>query len=48
MDKLEEVVHQSLANIHATAATESMRQKFLQALGTLRRRESENVRLVVP
>lgn len=47
VEKLEEVVRQSLENIHATAATESMRQKFLQSLGTLRRRESENVRYVL-
>lgn len=47
VDKLEQVVRRSLENIRATAATESMRQKFLQALGTLRRRESENVRYVL-
>lgn len=47
VDKLEEVVRKSLENIHATAATDSMRQKFLQSLGTLRRRESENVRYVL-
>lgn len=47
VDKLEEVVRKSLENIHATVATESMRQKFLQSLGTLRRRESENVRYVL-
>lgn len=46
VDRLEGVVQASLARIQATEATESMRQKFLQALGTLRRRTSENVRYV--
>jgi type III restriction enzyme len=44
VDRLEKVVIRSLANINAQEATESMKQKFLQSLGTLRRRESENVR----
>jgi type III restriction enzyme len=47
VEKLEGVVQESLAHIQATEATESMRQKFLQALGTLRRRTSENVRYVL-
>lgn len=47
VDKLESVVSESLRKRKATEATESMRQKFLQSLGTLRRRESENVRYVL-
>lgn len=42
--KLEKIVWESLQRIGAKNATESRRQKFLQALGTLRRKESENVR----
>jgi type III restriction enzyme len=41
---LEELVKESLSKIGAKEATESMKQKFLQSLGTLRRKESENVR----
>jgi len=42
--RLEQIVKKSLANIGTRQATESMKQKFLQSLGTLRRKESENVR----
>jgi type III restriction enzyme len=42
--RLEKVVKESLVRIGAKEATESMKQKFLQSLGTLRRKESENVR----
>lgn len=42
--KLEKIVMESLVKIGAKEATESMKQKFLQSLGTLRRKESENVR----
>jgi len=44
VERLEEIVKKSLALIRAKKATESMKQKFLQSLGTLRRKESENVR----
>ncbi|MGB7292523.1 MAG: DEAD/DEAH box helicase family protein [Thermodesulfobacteriota bacterium] len=42
--RLEKIVKESLAKIGAKEATDSMKQKFLQSLGTLRRKESENVR----
>lgn len=42
--KLEDVVKVSLARLNTDVATESMKQKFLQSLGTLRRKMSENVR----
>jgi len=42
--RLEKIVKESLVRIGAKQATESMKQKFLQSLGTLRRKESENVR----
>lgn len=42
--RLEAIAEHSLARIRATSATESMKQKFLQSLGTLRRKASENVR----
>lgn len=44
IDRLEKIVKNSLRKIRAKDATESMKQKFLQSLGTLRRKESENVR----
>jgi type III restriction enzyme len=44
VDRLEQLVATSLTRLHVTAATESMKQKFLQALGPLRRASSENVR----
>ena len=42
--RLENIIKESLAKIGAKEATDSMKQKFLQSLGTLRRKESENVR----
>ena len=44
VDRLERLVVDSLARRQATVATESMKQKFLQSLGPLRRTSSENVR----
>jgi type III restriction enzyme len=44
VDRLETIVRKSLRCIKAKHATESMKQKFLQSLGTLRRKASENVR----
>ena len=44
LDRLEKIVKKSLGRLNTKEATESMKQKFLQALGTLRRKESENVR----
>jgi len=44
IDRLENIVKESLMRIGAKEATDSMKQKFLQSLGTLRRKESENVR----
>lgn len=44
VERLEKIVKKSLAEIGAKEATESMKQKFLQSLGTLRRKSSENVR----
>lgn len=44
--KLEQIVKLSLEKRGATEATESMKQKFLQSLGTLRRKSSQNVRYV--
>lgn len=44
VEKLEQIVKKSLEELKITKATESMRQKFLQSLGTLRRKASENVR----
>lgn len=44
VSRLEEIVVASLDRINATSATDSMRQKFLQALGPLRRKASETVR----
>jgi type III restriction enzyme len=41
---LEKVVKASLARLHMKVVTETMKQKFLQSLGTLRRKSSENVR----
>jgi type III restriction enzyme len=42
--KLTQIVTKSLERIGVKEATESMRQKFLISLGTLRRKDSENVR----
>jgi len=44
VERLEEVVKKSLNELKTDVATESMKQKFLQSLGTLRRKTSENVR----
>jgi type III restriction enzyme len=44
VDRLEQIVKESLRRIGAKKATESMKQKFLQSLGTLRRKMSKNVR----
>ncbi|MDR1321443.1 MAG: DEAD/DEAH box helicase family protein [Gracilibacteraceae bacterium] len=42
--RLEEIVKSSLERRNTGVATESMKQKFLQSLGTLRRQMSKNVR----
>lgn len=44
VERLEKLVKDSLARRGMTVATDGVRQKFLQALGTLRRKTSENVR----
>ena len=44
VDRLEQIVKSSLEKLQTKVATESMKQKFLQSLGTLRRKTSENVR----
>lgn len=44
IERLEKVVKKSLLKLGAKKATETMKQKFLQSLGTLRRKTSENVR----
>ncbi len=44
IERLEEIVEASLKRLKAKQVTESMKQKFLQSLGTLRRKTSENVR----
>ena len=44
VERLEKIVKKSLERLNTTVATESMKQKFLQSLGTLRRKASENVR----
>ena len=44
IDALEKIVSESLARRGTAVATEAMKQKCLQALGTLRRKASENVR----
>lgn len=44
VSRLEKIVKESLARLNTEVATESMKQKFLQSLGTLRRKTSENVR----
>lgn len=46
IDRLEKIVIDSLARCHMTDATDSIKQKFLQALGTLRRKSSESVRYI--
>ena len=44
IERLEKIVEDSLARRGMTVATDNIRQKFLQALGTLRRKSSEYVR----
>jgi type III restriction enzyme len=44
VERLEKIVKVSLARREMRVATEAMKQKFLQSLGTLRRKTSENVR----
>lgn len=44
VERLEKIVKTSLARLDMKVATEALKQKFLQALGTLRRKTSENVR----
>ncbi|MBT9132628.1 MAG: hypothetical protein DDT32_01441 [Syntrophomonadaceae bacterium] len=44
IERLVEIVEYSLKRLNMSVATESMKQKFLQSLGTLRRKASENVR----
>lgn len=44
VERLEIIVKKSLARKGMTVAPDSVRQRFLQALGTLRRKTSENVR----
>jgi type III restriction enzyme len=44
VSRLEDIVKESLRRLNTDVATESMKQKFLQSLGTLRRQTSENVR----
>jgi len=44
VEKLEEIVKKSLKETGNKAITESMRQKFLQSLGTLQRKEAQVVR----
>lgn len=42
--RLEKIVKESLARLNMKVATETMKQKFLQSLGTLHRKTSEYVR----
>lgn len=44
VERLERIVRESLERRKVKVATDSIKQKFLQALGTLRRKTSENVR----
>jgi len=44
VERLEKIVRKSLRRASIPAATDLIRQKFLQSLGTLRRKASENVR----
>lgn len=44
IEKLEKLVRDSLEQRKVTVATENMKQKFLQSLGTLRRTEAQTVR----
>jgi type III restriction enzyme len=42
--ELQKIVEKSLKRVRMTSATETAKQKFLQSLGTLRRKSSETVR----
>ncbi len=44
VDKLEKIVKRSLERRKMSVATDAIKQKFLQSLGTLRRKESQTVR----
>lgn len=44
LSRLEKIIANSLARVGMTVATETAKQKFLQALGPLRRKSSETVR----
>ena len=44
VSRLEQIVEESLRRRNTNVATEPMKQKFLQSLGTLRRKASETVR----
>ncbi len=44
VERLEQIVRNSLAEIGASEVTEGMRQRLLQSLGTLRRKSTQNVR----
>lgn len=44
IDDLEKIVKRSLEKLNLTVATDRMKQKFFQSLGTLRRKSSEFVR----
>jgi type III restriction enzyme len=44
VERLEKIVKDSLTRAKLKVATDGVKQKFLQALGTLRRKSSENVR----
>ena len=44
VERLEKIVKRSLARLKTDVATDSMKQKFLKSLGTLRRKASEHVR----
>ena len=44
VERLEKIIKDSLARSGMIVATDSVRQTFLKALGTLRRKTSENVR----
>lgn len=46
LERLTGIVRESLSRVGMENATEEAQQKFLQSLGTLRRRTSENVRYV--
>jgi type III restriction enzyme len=47
VERLEKIIRKSLKRANIPVATDVIKQKFLQALGTLRRKASENVRYVL-